>query len=444
MLKIKRTKPVRALIVALALVVAFASPLAEQAHAVVVEAIAVGGAISLIVTVLVAGGMIFATQDDAIAAGTNIWDTYIQPDPKASGELLALAAAATSLFTGDKQGAIRISQALWDSIWGNHAAVIPVVDGTYVIGSFDGRVIERDEKYQYYGNQPAIKDADGNLWVFRLGDDAALSTDGRYKRSMYVWRNGSLYDTFVDNTVSESAAFDPLPYFGFYHPADGASITIGFARSPGVNGQVGQKTYTYVGMSWPITLMSESSAVSYQSTVAYPGGDVMVKTPDMPTTKDEDGKVIFPPIPLTPEGVRVGQGDLPETMGDTQIADIPYDSVVDLTDGTVIDTPVDPTVPVVGLPTAPGFIDGLTLPADTWTRKFPFSVPFDIYRLIGQLKVAPIEPVIAVPYKYGNVVDEEMRLDLSKFSGLFTAIRWLIYVVFLIGLAHATRSFIKW
>ena len=67
----------------------------------------------------------------------------------------------------------------------------------------------------------------------------------------------------------------------------------------------------------------------------------MVKTPDMPTTKDEDGKVIFPPIPLIPGDVQVGQGDLPETLGNVE--SIPYDTVVDLQTGTAV-----PDVPAEG------------------------------------------------------------------------------------------------
>jgi hypothetical protein len=87
--------------------------------------------------------------------------------------------------------------------------------------------------------------------------------------------------------------------------------------------------------------------------------------------------------------------------------------------------------------------NALSIPMVGLTDKFPFSIPFDLYNAINNLKTTPEAPTFEVPMSSdfgsaGNVV-----LDFSAFEGVAVVIRWTVLLGFIIGLILITRKLIR-
>lgn len=85
----------------------------------------------------------------------------------------------------------------------------------------------------------------------------------------------------------------------------------------------------------------------------------------------------------------------------------------------------------------------LKLPADV-TKVFPFCIPFDVVRAFDVFTAEPVPPRFVIPFKVGEVVNEEIVLDFSQFDFIIEIIRWGELLIFTVGLAVATRNYIKW
>lgn len=89
---------------------------------------------------------------------------------------------------------------------------------------------------------------------------------------------------------------------------------------------------------------------------------------------------------------------------------------------------------------ASGFSDTATL----ITKKFPFSIPWDIAFLIGFLADSPDTPIFELPFtlpKYG--INEKLVIDFSQFSTLSKISRMLLTMIFIIGLLKLTSNIIQ-
>lgn len=89
---------------------------------------------------------------------------------------------------------------------------------------------------------------------------------------------------------------------------------------------------------------------------------------------------------------------------------------------------------------ASGFSDTATL----ITKKFPFSIPWDIAFLIGFLADSPDTPIFELPFtlpKYG--INEKLVIDFSQFSALSKISRMLLTMIFIIGLLKLTSNIIQ-
>lgn len=75
---------------------------------------------------------------------------------------------------------------------------------------------------------------------------------------------------------------------------------------------------------------------------------------------------------------------------------------------------------------------------------FPFCIPFDMALAFNCFVAEPVAPVFEIPFKYGNIVDEKITLDLSQWDFVLSIIRWGELIVYTVGLAVVTRNFIKW
>lgn len=79
----------------------------------------------------------------------------------------------------------------------------------------------------------------------------------------------------------------------------------------------------------------------------------------------------------------------------------------------------------------------------TLIEKFPFSIPFDIFRAMQGLVAPPVAPAFVIPLKapaYG--IDYEFRMDWSKFDIVISIVRWGTFLVFLLYLSGATKKLI--
>lgn len=86
-------------------------------------------------------------------------------------------------------------------------------------------------------------------------------------------------------------------------------------------------------------------------------------------------------------------------------------------------------------------INDLKLP-QLVTTKFPFSIPWDLYRCVNVLVASPAPPIYVLPFKVGTYVDEEIQVDLNQFEPLAVVSRFFTMLVFSIAIVMATRKLI--
>lgn len=79
------------------------------------------------------------------------------------------------------------------------------------------------------------------------------------------------------------------------------------------------------------------------------------------------------------------------------------------------------------------------------TTVFPFSIPFDIHRLVQAFNADPVAPHIVIPFNVPSInLNYTFDLDFSQFNSLAIILRNLEFVAFCVGLAILTGKVIKW
>lgn len=352
------------------------------------------------------------------------------------------------------QMAIRVSPGVWQAICDSFNR-LRAASVDYIVSSWT--VFEVVNEYKLFTVYAPLIKLDGHFYCIRQESDSDGNYLAWYCDDVLVTRGVNIYP---DADVSLEITYCPADkYMGitYRHPNGGFT---------------GSSVKCYLDFI-PSLVSVPSGFYNYSGSLAYPPDDTLVRVPDLPTV-GADGAISMPDIPVLPEDYVVS--DLPDTAGKV-IPDLPYDVPIDIATGDSVvskdipdipDIPADTTLSDIAakltdaIAIAGGIADTLTgalsVPSDqdvaesvddmklpkSWIQKFPFCLPFDALRIVKQLKVEPIEPVIVVPMKYGNLVDETLTLDLTDYKPLFSAIKFLEYVVFLIGLTVVTRQFIKW
>lgn len=82
------------------------------------------------------------------------------------------------------------------------------------------------------------------------------------------------------------------------------------------------------------------------------------------------------------------------------------------------------------------------MPLQLVFKKFPFSIPFDVYRLISVLNVPAKEPVFDIPLAVAGTVNYIHLAIPEKLKSAFVYIRWFELGLFAIGLAVGTKKLI--
>ena len=102
--------------------------------------------------------------------------------------------------------------------------------------------------------------------------------------------------------------------------------------------------------------------------------------------------------------------------------------------------PDQPDMPVKPTPSPEDIETTLTLtPDENLKDKFPFCIPFDIYDLVSGLVAEREAPVITCPV---DVSGNTITVDLSEYDSVAELLRLLELILFIIGLAVATRYLI--
>lgn len=74
--------------------------------------------------------------------------------------------------------------------------------------------------------------------------------------------------------------------------------------------------------------------------------------------------------------------------------------------------------------------------------KFPFCLPFDVYNTFNLLSAQPVAPKFTFPLKMEGVFDFSISVDFTEYEWIANIVRWLLYVVFILGLILATNKLI--
>lgn len=80
----------------------------------------------------------------------------------------------------------------------------------------------------------------------------------------------------------------------------------------------------------------------------------------------------------------------------------------------------------------------------TLTEIFPFCIPFDIYFMFKGLSVPREAPSFEIPLQFGSWLNFSHTFEFEQFEQYAQVLRSGELAVFVVGLAAATRKFIKW
>lgn len=463
---LKRTLAFRLLCMLLIVFLLFAFFMMPHAQAVVAEVIIAKYAVEIVGSILIALGLGKAIQlinwGDVRSLATEIVNWLEDSSPEQYVALIGLATTAYHTAQNPGQAAavtlgIRVSQSLYKSIVespilamllpsvGGKAPVIPAGFTKFLFdskGGYDSAALN-----SFFASANAAKipmymtdwdimymtiDDSGNLWQHI---DRALPTNPNFQQTSQIVGTNvtSAWFNFDTSMIRYQYVSGGRTYTGnltgFYTWYEDK---VGFYPYP---------RYYLSQISYPADILPLTGDL------VYPGDDFLVKAPDIPYPDVDTGDMIYPPQSLNPEDHTVDLPMNPAIPG--EYVDVPADTWVDVGTGDITDSYPDakpdtkPDVkPGEGSLDLPTF-KRLSIPKLIIT-KFPFCIPFDVYKMVSMLSVDPVAPVFRIPIKIPRVVDDSIVLDFSQFALLVSIIRWGEYVCFLGGLALVTRNYIKW
>lgn len=108
----------------------------------------------------------------------------------------------------------------------------------------------------------------------------------------------------------------------------------------------------------------------------------------------------------------------------------------------------DPVLAAEAVPIYPAELPEIENPPALWQTKFPFCIPFDLSRIISDLKAPPSVPVfhiLVIPsHSFGLDNDDiYFDFDFSPYSDLVSILRFFISLSFVVFLILITRNIIK-
>lgn len=424
-----RLRVYRILCLMMALMILISAAVLPPARAVVLaDDLVAAGAVVVIGAIWIASGAEFNSTDDLYRAARHVYDNVVAGAPELLSEVTKIARQWLSADgTIVQRCGVVVSSALWEAVCGTPSQSLNDLYYHKVQINYDD--ISKYDEYGLKNNSTPydILISDGVTWRVSY-------TDGN---SYSVYRNGSVYKS---GTFGYSSVSYPYITFFLYYDSDLSVRVVQTDGSTYSNGNLvipggANSVFRFYYSDYPLTLyFGNSGAAAPSGTIAEPQ-DIAVTLPQATPDYDEEGKVVYPDIPLDAPSYRTNTADIPTD------AALPTDTVIDLSTGAEITEATDvPDVPATGeLPSA----SDLTLP-DLIISKFPFCIPFDVYNMFALLAADPVEPVFVIPVQIGSLVDETITIDFSQFSQIIAIVRWGEYACFVAGLALVTRNYIKW
>lgn len=429
------------------------------AQAVVVESAVLYGAYELIAAMLIGGGVVYATSDDARSAAAQIYDWLAS---NASAALDKINFWVAQAIVGGVSTGIRVSKDIWDMIASafNDLFSSDSLEFGREYVALDSQSLADLQQVLYQSGQIYNDGLKGDVaftnvksinYVGSSGSKVSISLgivrDGSVSR-VYLYRDG--YDAYE---LVNYRGFS-LPDFGFWFddtPTYGDQLRFGYWVS-GFSDATGEDFIRYDFMPNIVGVHCYFGTYTFSGDslapdLVFPSDNSLVRVPDLPDVQtDEEGKevVVYPDLSLNPTD---HLADIPKQETGEQV-DVPYDTLVDVGTGEAVGEGegtgegdiTDPADPAGTLP-KPG---DLSLP-QLIISKFPFCIPFDVANLIGQLNASAEAPLIRIPVKtIDGIATQYITIDFSQYESLVSIVRWGIYILFVAGLAYATRNYIKW
>lgn len=279
----------------------------------------------------------------------------------------------------------------------------------YTIGSLLGRVyyVTSDSRAKIYGNEYDTSGSD----IFTVSKDMIANMFTFATSSLYFFNTKTFYLGGLDMSKSKYTTYFP----GFGLDSIGkSSIPDSFKLDDRVLGQTGALTLSdkIIGSVGSLDLDLTNNVVK-----SYGYVDVPSTTLDYPytgtwdSTLDGIGAVAWAP-----------STDIP--IADTNV--------------------IAPTLPgTTDIPKVKDFTGEGTQLSFDWKGVFPFCIPFDLIKFIQCFCADPEAPKFEIPVNIPKIYKGDIKVDLSGFDEVAALCRTLFDLLFIVGLAYATRYLIK-
>lgn len=448
------------LLVLILVFMTFANPLATQARAEPIT-LAVGTAATLI-TLLAMIGITFATVDLAkqaaqsfVNANPDIWDDInrIQVGGGGNGDPggnrpgfffdVANTAGAITILN-------RLKSFFGDGVGGEGCVYVP--DETS--GAFDGiqfvnqmQFLSASEafakasySYRFFTvDSPLVVNVGSKVYKFccMQGDTPTTimlvcSEDGGSYQLIRALDFGSksLYmASDIDRKILNVIDFR----FGFRFNSSNPrySLLVPFVAYKFIDENGRTRTEYSAPQSCSVSVIVNSSGVTYpkkpinyNNNSKYPLGNIISALPD---AVNKQGTIVV---------------DTTDTVND--LNNNPDTSPKVTQDTVLIDTGLKDILEQIKQGQEEDDFDAPKLPGGELLEKFPFCVPFDLFRIVQALNATPKAPQFTIPVKLA-VIDyyEEFTFDLSEYEILASRVRFITTLFYITALILLSRKLIK-
>ena len=460
MVMVRRSLPFRVLCLLLIACVLCCSCLMPYAQAVVVESAVFYGAYELIAAMLIGGGVVYATSDDARSAAAQVYDWLAT---NASAALDKINFWVAQAIVGGVSTGIRVSQDIWDMLVSAFDSIFGGVGGSdfveYGVPYSAATEDELDNIESLLSLDNALSNGVRAVRYHRYADDWIIDFTVGYQ-SDYL-----CVTTFLPSgqAIAENVKFvgDSLSDFGFcLVPVSSkwSALYVGYM----VDGQFTSVDASVMSLSFGDYTFYPDSSFSGSADLVFPSDNSLVRVPDLPDVQtDEDGKevVVYPDLSLNPTD---HLADIPKQETGEQV-DVPYDTLVDVGTGEAVgegEGVENPDIPTEGTDTGliQNILDKITnffdSPSDYKLNfdgfknlilpdRFPFCIPFD---LINSVRVFAASAAnfsfdIDLETSYFSV---HHTVDLSPFAVPIAFFRYTCVLFWIWVLITRTRDLMKW
>lgn len=360
-------------------------------------------AIGLIVACFVTLGIMFKNDDNAQAAVSHFWS-------KSTDNLKSSIKSISSTIGEATTKAVELTGEFWDSFtnqvkaWVNPTdTVIAANYYSFKLNAMPTGMIDR----RYF--DPGTANSQALLKSMYSNSKFTIAKGNTYEVSVY---SGGVY-LKGEYGLLEHYDLNLVPFISHYSYDNYSLMSIYQTSSQ-------EYTYSEVGS---ISANQMSFPIEFK---VYIKGSVLT---DIPIAVNPDyypgvGEK-FPAIPV---------GTVKPITVTTDIA------------GAITMTPEQPwqTEPVIPPPSLGDFKpEGFYLDVEQLKRKFPFSIPFDFAQVYRSFVSSPEAPRWEIPITLGNVINDKIVIDLKPFEPLAVILRYMLSLIFTVGLIILTRKIIS-